>query len=107
MRGESSRDSGEGIGDGGLGEGRIEEGCSRGRGRGFGPKTINPAFDALNVGDDAGEVTVGVAERVDRGVLEDDGVEGPEEAMVGVINGAKTGVIDGDGAERVGANMPI
>ena len=57
------------------------------------------------MGDDAGEVTMSVAERVDRDTLEDDGVKGPEEAIVGVINGVKGGVLD-DGAERVGVDAP-
>ena len=84
-------------------EGRIGEGC--GRGRGFGPKTIDSAFDTLSVGDDAGKVTMGMAKCVDRDALEDDGVKGLEEAIVGVINGVKGGVLD-DGVERVGVDAP-
>ena len=46
-----------------------------------------------------------VAKCVDRDTLEDDGVEVPEEAIVGVVNGVKGGVLD-DGAERVGVDAP-
>ena len=103
IQGESSRDNGEGIGDGGMREGRIGEGC--GCGQGFGPKAIDSSFDTLSVGDDAGKVTMGMAKCVDRDALEDDGVKGLEEAIVGVINGVKGGVLN-DGVEIVGVDAP-